>query len=81
MKINEKVRALRKSKGVSQTHMARELNMSISGYNMKELGKRPITANELDKIAKVLGESASIFFDNKFHVKLKSVLTINQRMR
>jgi transcriptional regulator with XRE-family HTH domain len=69
MKLNERIRLLRKSKGVSQTYMAKQLKLSISGYNMKELGKRPITTNELEEIAKTLNVSASIFFDGKIHEK------------
>jgi transcriptional regulator with XRE-family HTH domain len=71
LQLHERIRSLRKSKGVSQTHIAKELNMSVSGYNMKESGKRPINTDELQAIAKTLGVSASIFFDDKFHVKCK----------
>lgn len=69
MKLNERIRVFRKSKGISQTHMAKELKISVSGYNMKELGKRPITTTELEEIAKVLGVSASIFFEENVHVE------------
>ncbi|MBB6446513.1 helix-turn-helix domain-containing protein [Bacillus benzoevorans] len=69
MQLHEKIRSCRKSKGLSQTYMAKKLKMSISGYNMKELGKRPINTDELQEIAKILGVSASIFFDEKFHVE------------
>lgn len=70
MELNEKIKMLRKSKGVSQTFIAFELGITTSGYNMKETGKRPITTGELEIISKALGVSASIFFDDKFHVKL-----------
>ncbi|MEN0666945.1 helix-turn-helix transcriptional regulator [Caldifermentibacillus hisashii] len=69
MKLNEKIRMYRKSKGISQTYIAKQLNMSVSGYNMKELGKRPITTTELERIAEILGVSASIFFELEFHVE------------
>lgn len=64
MNIHDKIRALRKSQGISQTHIAEALNMSVSGYNMKECGKRPINTEELQIIAKSLKVSASIFFEN-----------------
>lgn len=69
MQLNEKIRVVRKSKGISQTYMAEQLDMSVSAYNMKELSKRPITTNELQAIASILGVSASIFFDENFHEK------------
>ncbi|GGE47990.1 hypothetical protein GCM10011391_28470 [Pullulanibacillus camelliae] len=72
MELHEKIKAFRKSKGISQTFVAKALNLSVSGYNMKESGKRPITTSELQKISSVLGVSASIFFEEKFHVKLNT---------
>lgn len=69
MQLCENIRAYRKSKGISQTYMAVNLNISVSGYNMKELGKRPINTNELQEIADILGVSATIFFEDGIHVK------------
>lgn len=60
----------RKSKGISQTYVAKKLKISVSGYSMKESGKRPINTDELEVIAEALGVSASIFFNDEFHVKL-----------
>ncbi|WP_313428152.1 helix-turn-helix domain-containing protein [Siminovitchia terrae] len=74
MQLHEKIRQYRKSKGISQTFIAKKLKITVSGYNMKESGKRPITIDELEKIAKVLGVSASIFFNNEFHVKCNDSL-------
>jgi ribosome-binding protein aMBF1 (putative translation factor) len=67
--LNECIRNYRKSKGISQKHIAKELNISVSGYNMKELGKRPINTDELQIIAKSLGVSPSYFFEEELHVK------------
>jgi len=69
MKLHERIRNYRKSKGVSQTFIAKELNISVSGYSMKESGKRPINTDELQIIAKSLGVSASVFFEENIHVK------------
>ncbi|MDT3763010.1 helix-turn-helix domain-containing protein [Priestia filamentosa] len=70
MKLHEKIRLLRKSKGVSQTFIAEKIDMTTSGYSMKESGKRPITTNELEIIAKALEVPATVFFEEEFHVKL-----------
>ncbi len=61
MKLHEKIRKTRKSKGVSQSFMAYHLKISVSGYSMKESGKRSINTEELEKIACLLNESPSFF--------------------
>lgn len=73
MKLYEKIKEIRKSKGVSQTFVAKKLNISVSGYSMKESGKRPITTSELEEIANALEVPATIFFEQEFHVKCKEV--------
>ncbi|MEK5068060.1 helix-turn-helix domain-containing protein [Sporosarcina sp. FSL K6-1508] len=69
MKVHEKVRGLRESKGISQTFVANSIGITVSGYNMKEHGKRPISIEELEKIAVVLEVQASYFFEKEVHVK------------
>lgn len=69
MELHERIKEFRRSKGISQTFVANKLNITVSGYSMKESGQRSITINELEEIAKALGVSASIFFNDEFHVK------------
>ncbi|MNC79282.1 Helix-turn-helix domain protein [compost metagenome] len=63
MDLHKKIRDIRKSKGVTQTFVARQTGMTISNYNMKENGKRPISTGELELIAAVLKEPVVNFFD------------------
>jgi len=70
VKINERIKLVRKSKGVSQTFIARKIGMTIACYNMKENGKRTISAEELENIACALDEPVSNFFAEKINVKL-----------
>ncbi|CAM4060791.1 helix-turn-helix transcriptional regulator [Bacillus pacificus] len=63
MEINQKIRELRISKGISQVFMAKELSVSVSAYNMKEAGKRSFKVQELKCVAKALNEHPSIFFE------------------
>ena len=63
MEINQKIRELRISKGISQVFVAKELRISVSAYNMKETGKRSFKAQELKCVAKTLNENPSIFFE------------------
>lgn len=70
MKLHEKVKAIRKEKRVSQSVLAEKLDITVQGYSMKENGHRPITTDELEIIADVLGVHVSIFFEEDFNVKL-----------
>ncbi len=63
MEINQKIRELRISKGISQVFVAKELRISVSAYNMKEAGKRSFKAQELKYVAKALNENPAIFFE------------------
>ncbi|MEK4876923.1 MULTISPECIES: helix-turn-helix domain-containing protein [Paenibacillus] len=63
MKLHNKIRDIRKSKGVTQTFVAKQTGMTISNYNMKENGKRPISTVELEIIAAVLKEPVVNFFN------------------
>jgi transcriptional regulator with XRE-family HTH domain len=65
MELFQKIKKIRQAKGVTQTFVATETGMTISNYNMKENGKRTITALELESIAKAIGEPVGVFFDEK----------------
>lgn len=75
MLLHEKIRAVRRARGIGQNTIAKELNITVQSYSMKETGKRPITTNELEIISDVLGVSASNFFENEFNLKLNNVVT------
>ncbi|ULO10616.1 helix-turn-helix transcriptional regulator [Paenibacillus sp. 19GGS1-52] len=61
--MHNKIRDIRKSKGVTQTFVAKHTGLTISNYNMKENGKRPISTGELEIIAAVLKEPVGNFFN------------------
>ncbi len=72
MELYEKIKKVRKSKGMSQTFVADKVEMKVSNYNMKENGKRPITTGELEKIAAAVGVSVSFLFDENINVELNN---------
>lgn len=72
MELFQRIKMIRQAKGVTQTFVAAETGMTISNYNMKENGKRTITALELESIAKAIGEPVGIFFGENINVKLNS---------
>ncbi|QAW40578.1 XRE family transcriptional regulator [Bacillus subtilis] len=67
LKVNEKLRAIRKSKGITQKFVANSLNIPIATYNGYELGRRKIHVELLKDIATVLDEPIQNFFEIKIY--------------
>ncbi|MCI3197667.1 helix-turn-helix transcriptional regulator [Bacillus sp. HU-1818] len=67
MKVNEKLRAIRKSKGITQKFVANSLNLPVATYNGYELGRRKIHVELLKEIATVLEEPIQNFFEMKIY--------------
>lgn len=63
--IHENVKRIRESKGVSKTHIANKLDISLQGYRHIENGETRLSAERLKIIAKALGEEPNIFFEDK----------------
>jgi len=55
MKVHEKIRSIRQSKGWSQPGMAGKLDMSVSGYANIERGETDVQISRLEKIADIFG--------------------------
>jgi len=72
MPVNKNVRQIRFSKGVTQVHMAKKLNIAVSTYNSYELGKRKINVETLKQIAEILNEPVENFFDLNLYESKKS---------
>lgn len=53
--IQERLKKLRKQKGISQENMAKILGTDTSNYSRKERGEVKIFDDEWEKIAKTLG--------------------------
>ncbi|MDS9998654.1 MULTISPECIES: helix-turn-helix domain-containing protein [Bacillus] len=65
--MNEKLRAIRKSKGITQKFVANSLNLPVATYNGYELGRRKIHVELLKEIATVLEEPIQNFFEMKIY--------------
>lgn len=63
--VHENVERIRKAKGVTKTHLAKKLNMTLQGYRHIESGKVRLDVEKLKVIAEALGVEPAIFFDNK----------------
>jgi transcriptional regulator with XRE-family HTH domain len=55
MKVHEKIRFMRQSKGWSQEQMADKLNLSVNGYANIERGETDVQISRLEKIAETFG--------------------------
>ena len=63
-KVNEKIRNYLKSKGISQTHLARNMGMPVSTINKMLKNNREISVDELKNIADILEVNTNIFFED-----------------
>lgn len=63
--VHNNVSRIREAKGVTKTHIAKKLNMSLMGYTHIETGTVRLDVERLKLIANILGVSPEIFFDNK----------------
>ncbi|MGG0890292.1 helix-turn-helix domain-containing protein [Cytobacillus horneckiae] len=63
--IHENVEKVRVAKGITKTHIASKLQMSLQGYRHITSGDVRLDVERLKIIANVLNVSPAIFFDNK----------------
>ncbi|ULL14327.1 XRE family transcriptional regulator [Paenibacillus sp. H1-7] len=63
--VYENVERIRKSKGVTKTHMAKKLGMTLQGYRHITSGSTRLDVERLKVIADILNVEVGIFFDNK----------------
>ena len=65
MKIHEKIRTIRQSKGFTQDYVASILNLDTVNYGRIERGQSKLTIDRFLKILKILDVNSSIFFEDK----------------
>lgn len=61
--IYERVESIRKSRGVTKTHLARACSKSVAWYSDVSKGKIRLTVDDLELIATSLNVDVKIFFD------------------
>lgn len=62
VKLGARIKELRVSKGLSQEKFALQINMDRTYYASVESGKRNVSINNIEKIAKGLGVSLAELF-------------------
>lgn len=63
--VHENLKKIRAAKGVTQTHLAKKLNISNMSYSRMENGDAKIDVERLKVISTALSVDIAIFFDNK----------------
>lgn len=75
--VHENVEKIRVAKGVTKTHMAKKLEMSLQGYSHLLSGNVRLDVERLKLIAAILDVEPGVFFDDKLTdaviIKLESV--------
>jgi transcriptional regulator with XRE-family HTH domain len=61
--VHQNVERLRKAKGVTKTHLANQLGISLQGYRHITSGKVRLDVERLKVISDALGVNPAIFFD------------------
>lgn len=80
MELFQKIKLVREFKGVTQTFIANTTGMTVGNYNMKEKGKRTISAKEVETISKALQVPATLFFEENFNEKLNELGRIGKEV-
>lgn len=86
MTIYEKIVHLRKQKGISQTQLAKALNIKVSRLSMWENGKRTISYEYILKIAEYFEVSITYLTDDDFSTyadykeTLQEVITLASKL-
>lgn len=65
MRIGLRIKELRAALGMSQEAFAHSIGMSRTYFAEVEIGKRNISIENIDKIARALGVSLRDFFDSE----------------
>jgi transcriptional regulator with XRE-family HTH domain len=67
--VIEQIEAIRKSKGITKTHVAKQCGHSVNWYWKLENGRLRLRVDELGCIAKALDVDPSIFFANDLAIR------------
>ncbi len=78
--IGERVKQIRKEKGIQQGQMAKDLYMSRSTLSMQECGERPYRAEDIQKIATYFNVTTDelIFGVKPEHLEMNKMTGLNE---
>ncbi|GJL80235.1 MAG: hypothetical protein NPINA01_32240 [Nitrospinaceae bacterium] len=65
--VGRKIREARETRGISQSKLAEELELSFQQIQKYEKGKNRVSASRLYQIAKILNQTVSYFYEEPNH--------------
>lgn len=68
MNTGERIRMLRTQKHYTLAEVSRQMGMTAAGLSLIELGKRRVTTEQIEILAKALGAKPADFFDAEINV-------------
>lgn len=69
--IGSNIKRIRDEKGVSATHITSQMGYTPQWLNNIEKNRRPIKADDLYKIANILGVDVGLFYDPNYNKAFK----------
>lgn len=70
--VHTNVERIREAKGITKTHVAKKLGLSLQGYRHITSGNVRLDSERLKIIASIFGVNPGVFFDDKL---TESVIT------
>lgn len=75
--VYENVEKVRMAKGITKTHMAKRLGISLQGYRHIASGNTRLDVERLIIIAETLNVAPAVFFDDKLTVSVVNGYSIS----
>lgn len=63
--VCDNIRMIREAKGVTKTHLAKGLGMSLQGYRYLESGQVKLDVERMIRIAQLLGVNSAVLLDDE----------------
>ncbi|MFL0365337.1 helix-turn-helix domain-containing protein [Pseudobacillus sp. 179-B 2D1 NHS] len=77
--VNINVAKIREAKGVTKTHLAKALGLSLQGYRYLESGETKLDVERLKTIAIVLDVDVAVFFNDKLTDSVIKNMQLNKK--
>lgn len=78
--VHKNLKKIRLAKGVTQTHLAKRLNVTPMTYSRLESGETKIDVERLMIIARALDVDIEVFFNNKLTESVTNDLSVNREV-
>ncbi|KZN99392.1 helix-turn-helix domain-containing protein [Pseudobacillus badius] len=77
--VNTNVAKIREAKGVTKTHIAKSLGLSLQGYRYLESGETKLDVERLKIIAIILDVDVAVFFNDELTESVIKSMQLNKK--